>query len=171
MREEDMDMGQPSMEIDVEIDQAEGDDEANFQEMAPKGRFTAKALNNLVKATNRLLPLFDQTPDYPSFEEDITEFPTEFVRVLAMFQGAAEDAIGEGLVDDEYSIDFDGVTGDANVQVLAGKVNKLATDKAFKRYLKSMPSEEEEGEEMAMADDMSEGMAEGDMDALFMDRM
>jgi hypothetical protein len=46
MREEDMDMGQPSMEIDVEIDQAEGDDEANFQEMAPKGRFTAKALNN-----------------------------------------------------------------------------------------------------------------------------
>ena len=91
MREEDMDMGQPSMEIDVEIDQAEGDDEANFQEMAPKGRFTAKALNNLVKATNRLLPLFDQTPDYPSFEEDITEFPTEFVRVLAMFQGAAEE--------------------------------------------------------------------------------
>jgi hypothetical protein len=118
-----------------------------------------------------LLPLFDQTPDYPSFEEDITEFPTEFVRVLAMFQGAAEDAIGEGLVDDEYSIDFDGVTGDANVQVLAGKVNKLATDKGFKRYLKSMPSEEEEDEEMAMADDMSEGMAEGDMDALFMDRM
>ena len=172
MREEDMNMGQPSMEIDVEIDRAESDEEMDFEEMAPKGRFTAKALNNLVKATNRLLPLFDQTPDYPSFDGDITEFPTEFVRVLAMFQGASEDAIEEGLVDDEYSIDFDGITGDANVQVLAGKVNKLATDKGFKRYLKSMPSDEsEEGEEMAMADDMSEGMAEGDMDALFMERM
>lgn len=169
-------MGQPSMAIEVEIDKAAEDEDMDFADMAPKGRFTAKALNNLVKATNRLLPMFDQTPDYPSFDGDTTEFPTDFVRVLAMFQGAADDAIEQGIVDDEYGFDFDEITGDANIQVLAGKINKLAGDKGFKRYLQSMPSDEPEGEEMAVADaDMEESpegpMEEEDMDALFMERM
>jgi len=175
MKEEDM-MGGPAMGIEIEIEQAEMDEEGDFAEMAPKGRFSAKALNNLVKATNRLLPMFDQTPDYPMFEGDVTEFPTDFVRVLAMFQGAADDAIGQGIVDDEFGFDFDDITGDGNVQVLAGKINKLAADKGFKRYLQTMPSEEPEGEEMAMADDQTEDMEQGpmeeeDMDALFMERM
>jgi len=175
MKEEDM-MGEPAMGIEIEIEKAEMDEEGDFAEMAPKGRFSAKALNNLVKATNRLLPMFDQTPDYPMFEGDITEFPTDFVRVLAMFQGAADDAIGQGIVDDEFGFDFDEITGDGNVQVLAGKINKLAADKGFKRYLQTMPSEEPEGEEMAMADDQTEDMEQGpmeeeDMDALFMERM
>ena len=79
MKEEMMNQNQPSMEMEIEIQGAEQEDESMFGEMAPKGRFTSKALNNLVKATNRLLPLFDQTPDYPSFESDITEFPTDFL--------------------------------------------------------------------------------------------
>lgn len=175
MRKEDM-MGEPGMGIEIEIEQAEMDEEGDFAEMAPKGRFSAKALNNLVKATNRLLPMFDQTPDYPMFEGDVTEFPTDFVRVLAMFQGATEDAIGQGIVDDEFGFDFEEITGDGNVQVLAGKINKLAADKGFKRYLQTMPSEEPEGEEMAMAEGEAQGMEQGpmgeeDMDALFMERM
>lgn len=171
-------MNEPSMTIDVEIDKASEDEDRDFAEMSPKGRFSAKALNNLVKATNRLLPMFDQTPDYPSFDGDTTEFPTDFVRVLAMFKGATDDAIEQGIVDDEYGFDFDEITGDANIQVLAGKINKLAGDKGFKRYLQSMPSDEPEGEEMAVADADMEGaedaegpMKEEDMDALFMERM
>jgi len=169
-------MNEPSMAIEVEIEKAAQDEDMDFAEMAPKGRFSAKALNNLVKATNRLLPMFDQTPDYPSFDADVSEFPTDFVRVLAMFQGATDDAIEQGVVDDEYGFDFDEITGDANIQVLAGKINKLAGDKGFKRYLQSMPSDEPEGEEMAVADaDMEESpegpMEEEDMDALFMERM
>lgn len=174
MKEEMMD--KPSMAIEVEIEKAAQDEDMDFAEMAPKGRFSAKALNNLVKATNRLLPMFDQTPDYPSFDADVSEFPTDFVRVLAMFQGATDDAIEQGVVDDEYGFDFDEITGDGNIQVLAGKINKLAGDKGFKRYLQSMPSDEPEGEEMAVADaDMEESpegpMEEEDMDALFMERM
>ena len=75
-------------ELAMEIQGAEQDDEMMFAQMSPKGNFTSKALNNLVKATNRLLPLFGQTPDYPMFEGNLTEFPTEFVRVLTMFKGA-----------------------------------------------------------------------------------
>ena len=72
--------------LDAEIGAAEQEEEVAFAQMAPRGRFSAKALNNLVKATNRLLPKFGQTPDYPAFEGNITEFPTDFVRVLAMFR-------------------------------------------------------------------------------------
>jgi uncharacterized protein YdbL (DUF1318 family) len=168
---EEMMMGEsPEASIEVEINQAEGEEEGQFAEMAPKGRFSAKALNNLVKATNRLLPMFDQTPDYPEFSSDITEFPTDFVRVLSMFKGAVDDAIAQGLVDEQYSFDFGEITGDGNIQVLAGKINKLASDNQFKRYLKQKPTEEPQGEEMAMAEE-SAPMDSGDMDALFMERM
>jgi len=169
MREEMM-KGMP--DFDQEIAAAEQDDEMAFEEMAPTGNFSAKSLNNLVKATNRLLPKFGQTPDYPMFEGEITEFPTDFVRVLAMFQGATDDAVEKGIVDDEFGFDFEDITSDANLMILAGKINKLASDKQYDRYLKSQPTEEpEEGEEMVDEDAPTQDMPPEDVDALFMERM
>jgi len=165
-----MNQGQPSMEMEIEIQGAEQEDESMFGEMAPKGRFTAKALNNLVKATNRLLPLFDQTPDYPSFDQNITEFPTDFVRVLAMFNGAVSGAIEENLIDEELDFDMSEITGDENVNMLAGKLNRLVNDRSFKKYLKGMS--DDKGESMEEEEPESEqGMQEEDVDALFMERM
>ena len=158
------------MEMEIEIQGAEQEDESMFGEMAPKGRFTAKALNNLVKATNRLLPLFDQTPDYPTFEGDVTEFPTDFVRVLAMFEGAVSGAIEEDLIDDEMDFDMGDITADENVNVLAGKLNRLVNDRSFKKYLKGMSDDKEEATE-GDEPDADEGMDDKDMDALFMERM
>ena len=158
--------------LDAEIGAAEQEEEVAFAQMAPKGRFSAKALNYLVKATNRLLPKFGQTPDYPEFSGNITEFPTDFVRVLAMFQGATDDAVEQGIVDDEFAFDFENITDDANLMVLAGKINKLASDKQYDRYLRSQPAEEEETEEGMMEDDMeTEDMPPQEVDALFMERM
>ena len=158
--------------LDAEIGAAEQEEEVAFAQMAPRGRFSAKALNNLVKATNRLLPKFGQTPDYPEFGGEITEFPTDFVRVLAMFQGATDDAVEQGIVDDEFAFDFENITDDANLMVLAGKINKLASDKQYDRYLRSQPVEEEETEEGMIEDDMeTEDMPPEDVDALFMERM
>jgi len=156
--------------MEIEIQGAEQEDESMFGEMAPKGRFTAKALNNLVKATNRLLPLFDQTPDYPSFDQNITEFPTDFVRVLAMFNGAVSGAIEENLIDEELDFDMSEITGDENVNMLAGKLNRLVNDRSFKKYLKGMS--DDKGESMEEEEPESEqGMQEEDVDALFMERM
>ena len=170
MKEEMMNQGQPSMEMEIEIQGAEQEDESMFGEMAPKGRFTAKALNNLVKATNRLLPLFDQTPDYPSFDQNITEFPTDFVRVLAMFNGAVSGAIEENLIDEELDFDMSEITSDENVNMLAGKLNRLVNDRSFKKYLKGMS--DDKGESMEEEEPESEqGMQEEDVDALFMERM
>ncbi len=158
--------------LDAEIGAAEQDEEMAFAEMAPRGRFSAKALNNLVKATNRLLPKFGQTPDYPSFEGDITEFPTDFVRVLAMFQGATDDAVEQGIVDDEFAFEFEDISSDGNLMILAGKINKLASDKQYDRYLKSQPTDEPgEGEEMVEDEITTEDMPPEDVDALFMERM
>ena len=158
--------------LDAEIGAAEQDEEMAFAEMAPRGRFSAKALNNLVKATNRLLPKFGQTPDYPSFEGDITEFPTDFVRVLAMFQGAKDDAVEQGIVDDEFAFEFEDISSDGNLMILAGKINKLASDKQYDRYLKSQPTDEPiEGEEMVEDEITTEDMPPEEVDALFMERM
>jgi hypothetical protein len=158
--------------LEAEISAAEQDEEVAFAQMAPRGRFSAKALNNLVKATNRLLPKFGQTPDYPLFQGDITEFPTDFVRVLAMFQGATDDAVEQGIVDDEFAFDFENISSDANLMVLAGKINKLASDKQYDRYLRSQPTEEEETEEGITEDEITtEDMPLEDVETLFMERM
>jgi hypothetical protein len=158
--------------LDAEIGAAEQEDEIAFAEMAPRGRFSAKALNNLVKAANRLLPKFGQTPDYPEFSGNITQLPTDFVRVLAMFQGATDDAVEQGIVDDEFAFDFENISDDANLMMLAGKINKLATDKQYDRYLRSQPTEDEETEEGMIEDEITtEDMPPQDVDALFMERM
>jgi len=173
MREEEME--QPSMEMEIEIQGAEQDDEMMFDDMAPEGNYTPKALNNLVKATNRLLPLFDQTPDYPTFNEPLTKLPTDFVRVLMMFSGAIDDAIANDMIDEEMSFELQEITDDAMINMLAGKVNNLVNSKEFKRYLKEMPDEEgmEEEEVVSAGESMMDGDApdEEQMDELFMERM
>lgn len=158
--------------LDAGIGAAEQEDEVAFAEMAPRGRFSAKALNNLVKAANRLLPKFGQTPDYPEFSGNMTQLPTDFVRVLAMFQGATDDAVEKGIVDDEFAFDFENISDDANLMVLAGKINKLATDKQYDRYLRSQPTEDEETEEGMIEDEITtEDMPVEDVETLFMERM
>jgi len=89
-----------------------------------------------------------------------------------MFQGATDDAVEKGIVDDEFGFDFEDITSDANLMILAGKINKLASDKQYDRYLKSQPTEEpEEGEEMVSEEALTQDMPPEDVDALFMERM
>ena len=64
-----------------DLNQAEDADEMEFEALSPEGSFTSKSLNALVKATNKLLPAFGQTPDYPTFSEDISKFPTDFTQI------------------------------------------------------------------------------------------
>jgi hypothetical protein len=54
-------------------------------------------------ATNKLLPLFDQTGDYPMVE-DTKQLPPDFTRILAMFAGAVGDAISEEVLNPEMAI-------------------------------------------------------------------
>ena len=99
-------------EMEIEIKTAEQDDESMYQNMAPKGNFSSKALNILVGATNKLLPLFGQSPDYPQFQEGAKVLPNDFVRVLAMFQGATNQAVDAEDVPAELDFMMEDLTDD-----------------------------------------------------------
>jgi hypothetical protein len=145
--------GPKKIEIDVEMsggpmsamaDEAEYADEQQFMEMAPEGKFTPKALMPLVKETNKMLPLFGQTPDYPAIREELGQLPVDFVRVLSMFKAAVDDAIEADVVTPDMAIDLSVIKDDSGLMLLAGKLNSLQKSMEFKRFLKEPMKEEEE---------------------------
>jgi len=114
-----------------------------------------------------LLPLFDQSGDYPNVE-DTEVLPTDFVRILAMFQAAVEDAISEDVLREEMRIDLDGVIDDTGLMTIAGKLDMLSKDREFKKFLKEPMEEEAMEEEEEMEE---EAMTDDEMDSLMMERM
>jgi len=149
----------------------EGGDEL-FAAASPKGKFTGKALNGLVEAVNRLLPLFGLDDKYERFGgETITSLPPEFVRLLTMFSKAMADAIEAGILPEDAMIDMKIVVDDNGLQSLAGRLGMAAKSPGFKRFLlrkvsESAPEKEAEAEEGAEDEMDSEGM-----DKLMMERM
>ena len=139
------------------LKQAETEDESQMQAVAPKGNYTPKGLNALVKASNVLLPLFGQTGDYPLFSAPAKELPTDFVRVLMMFKGAADDAVAEEVMGPDAQFSLDGLIDDTALMALAGKLTMLANSKDFKKFLKSPPKDEtratESGETAGMPEE------------------
>jgi len=151
-----------------ELEIAEEADADMFAAMAPRGDFTSRGLGPLVRGTNALLPLFGQSADYPDVE-DTEVLPTDFVRILAMFQQAVEEAIEEDAIRDEMRIDLDDVRDDTALMTIAGKLEMLAKDKEFKRFLQEEVDGEEEGE-MDRESEM-ETMSPEEEDELMMGRM
>ena len=151
-----------------ELGMAEEADDQLFAAMAPRGDFTSRGLGPLVRGTNALLPLFGQSADYPEVE-DTEVLPTDFVRILAMFQQAVEEAIEEDAIRDEMRIDLDDVRDDTALMTIAGKLEMLAKDKEFKRFLQEEVDGEEEGE-MDREPEM-ETMSPEEEDAMMMSRM
>lgn len=95
----------------------------------PKGKFTASALNGLVRAFNAAMSAADMEGDYPNFTSDQTAFPVEFVRGIAMLSDAAAES-GSGV-----EVNLSGVVSDRDVALLASKVQALADDESFKSYM------------------------------------
>lgn len=144
------------------------EEDALFAEMAPKGSFTKGALNSLVKAHNKVSSLFE-LDTYPSFTEDIKEFPVQFVKELSMISAAVADAIAEDILDASMAIDLSTVKTDRDIASLAGRLDMIAKSKDFKKFLAS-PREEEVVMEEEVAP-MPEGGEEMDIEALMMERM
>lgn len=171
MSDEMMSSGQPA-EMELTVTQMNADDDDIFSQLAPQGDFSVKALNQLVKATNRLLPLFGQEPTYPEFGEDVEVFPTDFVRVLAMFQGAINTAVDAEMIPEDMDFMMEEISDDRDLTLLAGRLNALSDSRDFKLFLKDPPMEEEDDEEEMGEEQMEENnMTEADMDAMFMSRV
>ena len=132
----------------------QGDVEAKEDEVyrlaSPKGRFTSKAANALVDATNRLLPAFGVTDLYDKFTTPtLTELPPEFTRLLTMFSKAIDDGIEGGALPEDAKIDLAIVRDDSGLQSLAGRLGMAAKSGAFKRFLKTKVKEGSEEEPAA----------------------
>lgn len=140
---------------------------------SPKGKFSGKALNSLVDAVNRLLPLFGIEEKYERFGGGtVTSLPPEFVRLLTMFSRAIADAVDAGILPEDAVVDMKIIVDDNGLQGLAGRLGMATKSPGFKRFLlrkttAPMPAEDEgTGEE-----EMSSEMGSEDMDKLMMERM
>jgi hypothetical protein len=155
-----------------EIESAEDE---MYTAASPKGRFTGKAANTLVDATNRLLPLFGINDKYDRFGGGaMTSLPPEFVRILTMFSKAISDAIDAGVLPEDAMIDMTIVTDDSGLQGLAGRIGMAAKSPQFKRFLMRKVTETApmgEEDEGTGEEEMSEEMGSEDMDKLMMSRM
>jgi len=137
--------------------------------------FHKKALNVLVKSTNKLLPLFGVSKAYETLTEDMKTLPTDFVRILSMFSSAISDAIAADTIEPDMAFLLEDETDDTGLIQVAGKIGAVSGERAFKAFLKAPrkePAAEEATDasvpEMAEGMDMSEGM---DSEELFMGRV
>jgi hypothetical protein len=131
--------------------------------ITPQGKFSKNALNRLVKELNVVLEMFEQS--YPEFEEDITVFPEDFVRMLDMVASAASDA---GV---DFELDMQSITDDRSLMMVAGQLRKLSKDKTFKKFLESnsIMGEDEPATEVVVEQEVV--ATPQDMDAMFAGRM
>lgn len=162
-------MDEMKMGLEEETAGLSMEEDAMFMEMAPKGKFTKGALNSLVKAHNKVSELFGMEP-YATFTEDITVFPANFVRELAMIMNAVQDAVGEGEIESDMIIDLSGIKTDRDLASLAGRLDMLAKSKDFRKWL-SQPREEEVAEEPEMETEQTGEPSEEEINILMMDRM
>jgi len=108
-----------------------------MDEFTPTGNFSKKVLNSLVKATQKMQPLFGLKADYPTFNQDVEQLPTEFTRVLMMFKQAIDDAVAQDIVSEDNTFILDDVVDDSGLQLIAGKLGAVVKDKAFKKFLET----------------------------------
>jgi hypothetical protein len=137
----------------------------DMMDMAPRGQFGAQALNRLVDEVNKLLPKMGM-PLYPTFSEDITVFPPEFVDVLT---GIADIASQAGI---EAPFDLSAVESDRDLAMLAGQVAQLAEDESLLDFITNQMGQEQEEPvaEEVTTEETPEGPVETD-DELFLRRM
>tara|TARA_R100000654_G_scaffold16146_1_gene34039 strand:- start:3415 stop:3879 length:465 start_codon:yes stop_codon:yes gene_type:complete len=125
-----------------------------------RGMFSQTSMNALVDAANDALESAGFEGDYPEFDSDVTEFPSEFIRLLMMLSDAAGES-GAGV-----SLEMSGIEDDRDVAMLASQVKKLAQSPEFQKAMSA-------GADVAVEVEVAPGMSPGGMseEALMMERM
>lgn len=152
-----------------DIEMAKEEEDAGFMSLLEGIQVSPKALIGLMNALNKLLPLFG----LPTIKEK--ELTPEAVRALSMIAQAVTDAVGmeEIPAELEYSLE-DMKGGDSSVIVISGKLDRLSKVPAFKKFLKSKPTEETPSNQEPAGDAMAMAKTEEqspNIEALFASRM
>ena len=93
------------------------------------GDFSLDRVNKVVDSLNRVNKLF-QAPMYPKFDAVPDPFPPEFIKNLQMVDSAV---MSSGM--DEYEFSLEEISDNEDLKVLSGKLDAMASDKAFKAFL------------------------------------
>jgi hypothetical protein len=176
-------MAKPMIEIEVgeeesikgmgekltgDIGMAKQEEDDGYMSLLDGVNVSPKALIGLTNALNKVLPLFGLPPIK---EKALTP---EVVRALSMIAQAVTDAVGMDEVPAELEYSLDEMKGgDGSVIIIAGKLDRLSKIPAFKKFLKSKPTETPSNQE-PMGDPMAmEKTAEQspNIEALFASRM
>lgn len=148
----------PNAEQDL-LDLAQQSDDMEAQvgaEAVLAGDYSPETAAQLIGALNRVLPLFGEEPIKAE------EIGPEVVKAMRMVATAAEDA---GLEAPDLA-----AQDDADLELVIGVLESLATDPAFKRFLRSR-APERKPEPKAPATPAPKADGGEDMDALFASRM
>lgn len=155
-----------SRSADVE----ESEDEL-YTAVSPKGKFSGKALNSLVDAVNRLLPLFGIEEKYDRFGGGtVASLPPELVRLLTMFSRAIADAVDAGILPEDTVVDMKIIVDDSGLQGLAGRIGMAAKSPGFKRWLLRKVTAAG-AQEMKEGEEIEDESTSEDTDNLFKERM
>lgn len=148
----------------LEAKAQEADDKEGqlLTDSAPMGSFHVQALNSVVTALNRVLPLFKMEP-YAPVSEDMEVLPPDFFKLLVMVDHAASDA-------GAMSLDLGKVKTDRDLTMLAGKLGALAKDRDFKDFLNA-PSARKEAPVPTPSSSKAPEPSDSELDSLFASRM
>jgi hypothetical protein len=162
-------MKQEMEKFDQAVDQAGQEDEQMIMELAPVGQFSKSGVDRLVKSVNKLVPLFGGEP-VASPEGDLQQFPEDLTRILAMVLTATETAVSADVIDPELVINIDNLVDDSGMTMLTGRLEMLAKDKDFKKFLQT-PIEEPLVEEEVEEEVSDESPEDAEIDDLFEERI
>lgn len=156
------------LELQEASEDAVTEEDALFAEMAPVGDFSVRSMRILVKALNKVLPLFD-LPVMEEYKEDVDSLPVDLTRVLSMISQSTLDASAREDIEAELQFSLDDITSDADLKVLSGKLESLSKNKDFKKFLKEPAPEAAEVVD-ATEDDATGEPTEAQIDELFSQR-
>jgi hypothetical protein len=131
-----------------------------------RGMFSETAMNALVDASNAALEAAGFEGDYPEFDSNVTEFPSEFMRLIMMLTDAAEESGAP------VTIELGNIEDDRDVALLASELKRLSQSAEFKRAMTGGMEEEIDVEESPeMGGMMAVGEVPMDEEALMISRM
>jgi hypothetical protein len=157
--------------FDQAIDQAGAEDEQMIMELAPVGDFSKSSVDRLVKAVNKMVPLFGGDPVVAP-DGDLQQFPEDLTRYLAMILTATEAAVQADIIDPELLVSLDDLQDDRGITMLTARLEMLLKNREFKRFLQTPMEEEVVVEEVVEEEEASEELADDAMiDDLFEERI
>lgn len=119
-------------ELDAKMADADGAFDELMEGVSPEGDFSASAINLLIDKVNNALDLFGEMAEKIESVEEGEGFPVQLTKAIKMLQQAGIDS---GVM--EEGLDFDALATDADIKILAGKVDALAKNNNLKTFLRS----------------------------------